>query len=86
MYRPEVHLVAWRVLMQAGAPAEAAEALKAGIDWIRSHALPHVPVPFLDSFLHRNPVNRELLAAAARLPAAEGGAPYTSKAAVGPDA
>jgi hypothetical protein len=69
MYRPEASLVAAQALAQAGAPAEAAAAIKAGSDWIRSHALPHVPVPFLDSFLHRNPVNRELLAAAARLPA-----------------
>jgi hypothetical protein len=68
MYRPEANLVAGRALAQAGAHAEAAAALRAGSDWIRSHALPHVPVPFLDSFLHRNPVNRELLAAAARLP------------------
>jgi DNA-binding SARP family transcriptional activator/tetratricopeptide (TPR) repeat protein len=69
MYRPEASLVAAQALAQAGAPAEAAAAIKAGSDWIRSHALPNVPVPFLDSFLHRNPVNRELLAAAARLPA-----------------
>jgi hypothetical protein len=69
MYLPELHLVAWRVLDKAGASEEAAAALKAGTDWIRGHALPQVPAPFLDSFLNRNPVNRELLAAAARLPA-----------------
>ena len=28
--------------------------------------MPHVPAPFMESFLHRNPVNRELLAALAR--------------------
>jgi DNA-binding SARP family transcriptional activator len=65
MYRPEAHLVAWRALTQAGAHAEAAAALRAGTDWIRGQALPQVPAPFIDSFLHRNPVNRELLAAAA---------------------
>ena len=69
MYRPEANLVAGRALAQAGAHAEAGAAFKAGSDWVRSHALPHVPVPFLDSFLHRNPVNRELLAAVARLQA-----------------
>jgi hypothetical protein len=69
MYRPEANLVAAQALTQAGAPAEAAAAIKAGSDWIRSHALPQVPVPFIDSFLHRNPVNLELLATAARLPA-----------------
>ena len=67
MYRPEANLVAGRALAHAGAHDEAAAAFRAGTDWIRSHALPHVPVPFLDSFLNRNAVNRELLAAAARL-------------------
>jgi hypothetical protein len=69
MYRPEANLVAGRALAHAGAHDEAAAAFRAGTDWIRSHALPHVPVPFLDSFLNRNTVNRELLAAAARLAA-----------------
>jgi len=64
MYRPEAHLVAWKALTQAGAHREAAAALSAGTDWIRGCALPQVPAPFLDSFLHRNAVNRELLAAA----------------------
>jgi DNA-binding SARP family transcriptional activator len=67
MYLPELHFVAWRVLDKAGASNEAIAALKAGTDWIRGHALPQVPAPFLDSFLNRNPVNRELLAAVARL-------------------
>jgi len=67
-----------------GAEARTA-AFKAGSDWVRSHALPHVPVPFLDSFLHRNPVNRELLAAAARLPASveSSSAPHGAIAALG---
>jgi hypothetical protein len=84
MYRPEAYLIAWRVLAQAGAYAEAAPALNAGIYWIQSHALPYVPDPFLDSFLHRNPVNRELLAAAARLPAAGGTAYASTMSVVGP--
>jgi hypothetical protein len=29
---------------------------------VHQRALPKVPAPFIDSFLHRNPVNRELLA------------------------
>lgn len=69
MYRPEASLVAGRALAQSGAHAEAAAVFRSGSDWIRSHALPQVPVPFLDSFLNRNPVNRDLLAAAARLTA-----------------
>ena len=71
MYRPEANLVAGRALAQAGAHAEAAAAFRAGSDWVRSHALPHVTVP-LDSFLHRNPVNRELLRRR-RAPACVGG-------------
>lgn len=70
MYLPELHLVAWRALDKAGASDEAAAALRAGTDWIRGHALPHVPAPFLDSFLNRNLINRELLAAATRVPPA----------------
>jgi hypothetical protein len=69
MYRPEASLVAGRALAQSGAHAEATTVFRSGSDWIRSHALPQVPVPFLDSFLNRNPVNRDLLAAAARLTA-----------------
>jgi tetratricopeptide (TPR) repeat protein len=64
MYRPEAHLVAWKALTQAGAHREATAAASGGTDWIRGRALPQVPAPFLDSFLHRNAVNRELLAAA----------------------
>lgn len=69
MYPPELYLVAWRALQQAAAHDEAAAALEASTDWIRAHALPQVPAPFLDSFLRRNPVNRELLAAASNEPA-----------------
>jgi hypothetical protein len=32
----------------------------------RQTAMTQVPAPFLDSFLHRNPVNQALQAAAAR--------------------
>ena len=65
MYLPELHLVAGRALAAAGAPQEAQRTLQAGADWITQHALPQVPAVFIDAFLHRNPVNRELLAAAA---------------------
>ena len=67
-YLPEAHLVVWRALTQAQAHAEAAVALRAGTQWIRSRALPEVPAPFLDSFLNRNAVNRELLALVASPP------------------
>ncbi len=68
MYVPEAHLVVWQALTQAQAHAEAAAALRAGTHWIRSRGLPEVPAPFLDSFLNRNPVNRELLALVASPP------------------
>ncbi len=68
MYLPEAHLVVWQALNQAHAHTEAAAALRAGTHWIRSRALPDVPAPFLDSFLNRNPVNRELLALVASPP------------------
>jgi hypothetical protein len=41
--------------------------LAQGRDWVLRTARDEVPEPFRDSFLHRNPVNRELLAVAARL-------------------
>lgn len=65
MYGPEVDLVAWQALSASGLAAEASAALQRGAGWVRQR-LPQVPAAFLDSFLHRNPVNRELLAAAAR--------------------
>lgn len=64
MYLPEAHLVASQALARAGALVEADAAALAGTDWIRHRALPQVPAPFLDSFLHRNAINRELLASA----------------------
>jgi len=67
MYGPEVQLVAWRALSAVGAADEARQALFAGADWVRQQALPQVPPAFIDAFLHRNPVNRDLLAAAAQL-------------------
>ncbi len=65
VYTPEAWLVATQALQTAGhlQPAQAARA--AGQDWVRAVALPQVPAPFIDSFLHRNPVNRDLLASAA---------------------
>lgn len=62
MYLPEAHLVLWHALSAVGAHAEAAVVQRAATDWICGRALPQVPAPFIDSFLHRNPVNRELLA------------------------
>ncbi len=63
-YTPEAGLVAGKALKLAGETAAADRALRDAVDWVRRRALPQVPAPFIDSFLHRNPVNRELLARA----------------------
>ncbi len=65
MYRAEAWWVAHRALAAAGRHDQAALALQQGTSWVTRQALPHVPPAFIDSFLHRNPVNRALLAAAA---------------------
>ncbi len=65
-YTPEAWWVASQALAAAGHDAAAQAALAAGRHWVQAVALPSVPAPFIDSFLHRNPVNRELLTAAAQ--------------------
>ncbi len=40
------------------------DAVARGAAWVRTTAQAHVPPPFRDSYLHRNPANRALLAAA----------------------
>lgn len=66
-YLPEVWLVAAQALATLGRDAEARRAVDDGLAWVRSVHDAHVPAEFRDSFLHRNPVNRELLARAAAL-------------------
>lgn len=65
MYRGEVWLAAYRALALID-PQAAAAALHAASTWLHETARSHVPEPFRESFLHRNPVNRELLALAQR--------------------
>lgn len=58
----------WLIFQAADAGGEettALEALRSGAGWI-ARALPNVPPPFVYSFKHRNPVNRDLLAMAGR--------------------
>ena len=62
----EFQLRLWRALQMAGHTETAARVLRLGGTWLKEQAMPHVPAPFMESFLHRNPVNRELLAALAR--------------------
>jgi DNA-binding SARP family transcriptional activator/tetratricopeptide (TPR) repeat protein len=65
LYPGEVWLAAFHALREA-APDEAAQALANGVTWVRDTAQKRVPEQFRDSFLHRNPVNRELLTSATR--------------------
>jgi DNA-binding SARP family transcriptional activator len=66
MYRAEAWLAAQRALAAVGEQAAAAHALEQGRLWVRQHALPQVPAPFIDSFLNRNAVNAALLGATSR--------------------
>ncbi|MGC4076978.1 MAG: BTAD domain-containing putative transcriptional regulator [Rubrivivax sp.] len=52
---------------ERGGRGDAAQrCLATALDWVHREALPHVPAPFVDGFLHRQPVNVALRAAAAR--------------------
>jgi len=64
MNRGELWLAAYRAYAAAGDDALARQVLDEGVGWVRGVASAHVPPEFRESFLHRNPVNRELLRAA----------------------
>jgi DNA-binding SARP family transcriptional activator len=66
IYPPEAWLIAAQAFEAAGEAHAAAAAAARGAAWVQRTALPNVPDEFRDSFLNRNPVNRALLAAAAR--------------------
>jgi DNA-binding SARP family transcriptional activator len=55
-----------RAFVAAGDAAAAAEVAHRARQWIEGIVQDHVPPAFRDSFLHRNPFNRELLALATR--------------------
>jgi DNA-binding SARP family transcriptional activator len=65
LYRGEIWLAAAEALAST-APEGRAAVLRAAETWIRSTAQLRVPESYRDSFLHRNPVNRELLTLASR--------------------
>ncbi|MBX3605387.1 MAG: AAA family ATPase [Piscinibacter sp.] len=65
LYRAEVWLTAVPAL-RAAAPARADSLQATALRWLNETAGQRVPAEFRDSFLHRNEVNRELLALAAR--------------------
>jgi hypothetical protein len=62
----ELWLHCGRALAAAGDIAQAGDVIARGRAWLQATATEQVPEPFRDSFLHRNPVNRELLALASR--------------------
>jgi hypothetical protein len=64
--RADAWLITSRTLAATGDRHGAARAVGHGLGWVRQHALPHVPAALVDSFLHRNAVNRELTAARGR--------------------
>ncbi len=64
-YLAELWWVAGRVLLALGRSGEAQQALRAGRDWVMRVHDEQVPPLYRESFLHRNGVNRELLALAA---------------------
>ena len=67
LYAGERWLVTASVLRAAGRHDEAAQALRDAVATIERIAREDTPPEFRDSFLHRNPVNRELLALATQL-------------------
>jgi len=67
LYRGERWRNAVLAFEAVGAMDDARVAARSGRDWVHHVAEQHVPAEFRSGFLHRNPVNRELLALAARL-------------------
>ena len=61
-YQAELWLVAAQVFQAIGSHSEAQAALIEGRAWVLRLHDQHVPPEFQSSFLHRNPVNRDLLA------------------------
>ncbi|MCA0241242.1 MAG: AAA family ATPase [Proteobacteria bacterium] len=57
VYPPRAWLIVHRALAAAGDAPAAAEAHRQGRRWLHDWALPNVPPPYRESFLHRNPFN-----------------------------
>ena len=66
LYLGQAWWLASQVFEANGASDQALMTLAQGALWVRRTAFPQVPDEFRDSFLHRNLVNRALLAAAGR--------------------
>jgi tetratricopeptide (TPR) repeat protein len=65
-YRPEVWWIAAQAFAAAGRVAESDRYLERARAWIAETAASHVREEFRESFLHRNAVNREVIAASRR--------------------
>jgi tetratricopeptide (TPR) repeat protein len=66
-YLPELWWVAAQVYAAAGLREERRVAVRAGVEWIGRIASEHVPDPFRESFLQRNPINAQLMQWAAEI-------------------
>ncbi|MBZ8142113.1 transcriptional regulator, partial [Rubrivivax gelatinosus] len=65
-YLPGQLLQCAQAFERAHRPADARRCLDAALHWVHRVALPQLPAPFVEGFLHRNPANVALRAAAAR--------------------
>ncbi len=66
-YLPGQLLLCAQAFHRAGRAADTRRCLDTALDWVHREALPHVPAPFVEGFLHRQPVNVALRALAARV-------------------
>jgi tetratricopeptide (TPR) repeat protein len=60
-YLPELWWTAAQVYAAAGLTEQRREVVQTGAQWIARVAREQVPDPFRESFLHRNPINAQLL-------------------------
>jgi DNA-binding SARP family transcriptional activator/tetratricopeptide (TPR) repeat protein len=65
LYLPALYAQCRQVALAVGNESLARHSLQTALAWLHGQALPQVPDAFRHSFMHRNPVNRSLLAAAA---------------------
>ena len=69
VYAGEYFLLMTQACEAAGDTASARRLLQRGLVWVERVRRDHVPSAFQDSFVQRNPINRQLRALAQRLPA-----------------
>lgn len=67
LYCAEAWWTAWKAFGSAQRESEAADVMTEALQWIHDTARLQVPEEFRDSFLTRNPTNRQLLTTATRL-------------------